>query len=121
MQQGIKSLMSGELDERDMGVYYNVQVAGFRVARSSFNIAVRFETIKPIKKWENSPHFMFGNLICLSPSGKFRDPIWATVADKNPDLLNSMQVIELQFCSEFNSMSTSEAIMKLKACDKSTV
>ena len=49
MQQGIKSLLSGELDERDMRVYYNVRVAGFRVARSSFNIGVRFETIQPVR------------------------------------------------------------------------
>ena len=73
------------------------------------------------RKWENSPHFMFGNLVCLSPSGNFRDPIWATVADKDPELLNSKQVIELQFCSEFNSMSTAEAIMKLNASNGSTV
>ena len=64
---------------------------------------------------------MFGNLVCLSPSGNFRDPIWATVADKDPELLNSKQVIELQFCSEFNSMSTAEAIMKLNASNGSTV
>ena len=64
---------------------------------------------------------MFGNLVCLSPSGKFRDPIWATVADKDPELLNSMQIIEIQFCSEFNSMSTSEAILKLNEANGSIV
>ena len=49
MQQGIKALLSGELDERDMRFYHSVQVAGFRVGRSSLNIAVRFKTVKVIR------------------------------------------------------------------------
>ena len=121
MQSGIKSLLSGELDERDMRVYHKVAVTGFCASRASLNIAVSFQTIQPVKNWEKSPHFMFGNLICLSPSGNFKDPIWATVADKDSDLLNKQQTIQLQLCSEFNTLSTSEVLMKLTASSGFTV
>ena len=59
------------LDERDMRIYYKVSVTGFCVTRSSLNIVVKFKTIKPVKNWEKTSHFMFGNLICLSPRGNF--------------------------------------------------
>ena len=49
IQTGIKSLLSGKLDERDMRVYYNVQIKGTRVARNSFNIVVSFETLQPVR------------------------------------------------------------------------
>jgi hypothetical protein len=71
MQTGIKDLLSGKLDERDMRIYYEVSVTGFCVTRSSLNIVVNFKTIKPVKNWEKTSHFMFGNLICLSPRGNF--------------------------------------------------
>ena len=91
------------------------------ISRSSLNIAVNFRTIKPVKNWEKTQHFMFGNLICLSPSGKFKDPIWATVADKDSELLNKKQIILLQLCTEFNTLSTSEVLMKLTVSNGVTV
>ena len=56
---------------------------------------------------------MFGNLVCLSPTGKFDDPIWATVAEKDTELLNNQQIIELELVSEFNKISTTEALLIL--------
>ena len=51
----------------------------------------------------------------------FKDPIWATVADRDSELLNKKQIIMLQLCTEFNSLSTSEVIMKLTASNGFTV
>ena len=64
---------------------------------------------------------MFGNLICLSPSGKFDDPLWATVSERNDELLEKHQIIELELVSEFNPLSTSEAISTLQMSAGSTV
>ena len=64
---------------------------------------------------------MFGNLICLSPSGKFDDPLWATVSERNDELLEKHQIIELELVSEFNSLSTSEAVSTLLMSAGSTV
>ena len=49
IQQGIQNLLSGELDERDMNVYYNIKVVGYRSTSRSLNIGVSFNTIKPIR------------------------------------------------------------------------
>ena len=65
-------LLIGELDERDMRIYIKISLAGFCVTRTSLNIGVSFKTIKPVKNWEKTPHFMFGNLLCLSPTGNFK-------------------------------------------------
>ena len=51
----------------------------------------------------------------------FKDPIWATVADRDSELLNKKQIIMLQLCTEFNSLSTSEVLMKLTASNGFTV
>ena len=65
-------LLIGELDERDMRIYIKISLAGFCVTRTSLNIGVSFKTIKPVKNWEKTTHFMFGNLLCLSPTGNFK-------------------------------------------------
>ena len=49
IQRGIKQLLSGELDDRDMNVYYKIQVVGYTVTSRSLNIGVAFETIKPVR------------------------------------------------------------------------
>ena len=49
IQQGIKKLLSGELDERDMNVYYKIQVVGYAVTSRSLNVGVAFETIKTVR------------------------------------------------------------------------
>lgn len=49
IQTGINSLLDGELDERDMSVYYNVIVVGYKLSSKSLNIGVTFKTLKPVK------------------------------------------------------------------------
>ena len=43
-----------------------------------------------------SPQLMYGNLICISPNGKFDDIIWATVAERDADILNKSCIIMVQ-------------------------
>ena len=56
---------------------------------------------------------MFGNLLCLSVSGSFRDPIWATVVVRDVKLLTSKNIILIELCSESNDISDCDAIIKL--------
>ena len=49
IQKGISEMLDGTLDERDMKVYYNVHVVGFRSTSRSLNIAVSFQTISSVR------------------------------------------------------------------------
>ena len=85
--QGITSLLKGELDERDMKVYRKVQLVGFDQAladTSGLQLAVRFETLRRVKKWEANPGLMYGNLVCLSPGGRFQQASRAFLLEKIP-------------------------------------
>jgi hypothetical protein len=74
--QGIKNLVKGELDERDMKVFYNVQLVGFdsysESLGSGLSLALSFQTSRPVKRWETCSSLMYGNILCLSPGGRFR-------------------------------------------------
>ena len=56
---------------------------------------------------------MHGNLVCLSAKKDFSDAIWATVEERNIDLLNKDKIINLQFC-DFNSMTLGAMITRLQ-------
>ena len=65
----------GQLDERDMRVFYNVQLTGFQNAdgrgEGGLQLAVSFQLPRRVAKWESFPGLMHGNLLCLSPLGRF--------------------------------------------------
>jgi len=66
--------VKGELDERDMKVFFNIQLVGFRSwegGEGGLQLAISFQTTKPVRKWEAFSSLMFGNLVCLSPRGRF--------------------------------------------------
>ncbi len=70
--------MKGELDERDMKVFFNIQLVGFRSwegGEGGLQLAISFQTTKPVRKWETFSSLMFGNLVCLSPRGRFHQ-VW---------------------------------------------
>ena len=58
---------------------------------------------------------MYGNLICISPNGKFEDIIWATVAERDETLLNKSQLIMVQLCKE-NDLKVSDIYDRLDVC-----
>jgi hypothetical protein len=68
-------LLKGELDERDMKVYYSVRLVGFSSSSMSseggLQLAVDFETNQRVGRWEANTSLMYGNLLCLSPGGRF--------------------------------------------------
>ena len=107
IQKGIKDLKSGTLDNRDMNCYFNISLAGYFFCNGNFCLALKFTPSKPVRNWASSPQLMFGNLLCLSPSGRFDDIIWATVAERDENLLKKSSVIVVQICKE-NQTTTSD-------------
>ena len=74
------SLGSAQLDHRDMQCYINVEVIGVRFGSWSspgMTMALTFE----VRGRKKEQEIMFGNLLCLTADGTFRDPIWATAAN----------------------------------------
>jgi hypothetical protein len=114
IQHGIQDLKSGKLDHRDMNVYYYVSLAGFDVLNGRFSLAIRFTPARHVKRWEASPQLMFGNLVCISLNRKFDDVIWATVSNRDTDVLNKHQVIMVEVIDE-NLKDMSEIINSLQA------
>jgi hypothetical protein len=84
LSQGIKSLLKGQLDERDMNVYYNVRLVGFHSSDSGegLQLAVNFQTNQRVERWEHSSSLMFGNLVCLSSRGSFQQVNASLLSDQ---------------------------------------
>ena len=114
IQHGIQDLKAGKLDQRDMNVYHKVSLAGIDVLNGRFSLAIRFTSARHVKKWEASPQLMFGNLVCISLNRKFDDVIWATVSNRDTDVLNEHQVIMVEVIDE-NLKNMSEIINSLQA------
>ncbi len=116
LKKGIQSLLNGNLNLRDMNVYHRVTLAGLQLAKHGSGLALALEIVplRPVKNWASSPNLKFGNLLCLSVSGSFCDPIWATVSNKDVDLLSKKHIIIVELCTESNDMSDSDAIIQLR-------
>ena len=111
---GIRNYLAGKLDCRDMNVYHNIQLVGIQEAptKSGIGLAVKFDTYRRVN-WDISSCLMFGNLLCLSPTGSFQDPVWATVLDRNKDTLKKHSVITIELASDCNNMDDANAIIAL--------
>ena len=115
LKKGIQNLLNGKLDLRDMNVYHNVKLVGLHLTKEDTGLAIALQVVplRPVKNWASSSNLMFGNLLCLSVSGSFRDPIWATVTARDVKMLNSKNIIVVELCTESNDMSDSDAIIQL--------
>ena len=113
IQHGIKDLKASTLDLRDMNVYCNIHLAGCGLLSGRFALAIHFTPTKTVKRWEASTQLMFGNLVCISMNQTFNDVIWATVSNKNNQLLNERQIIRLELLDE-NVKSIGEIIDSLQ-------
>ena len=113
IQHGIKDLMASTLDLRDMNVYYDIHLAGFVLQNSRFSLAIHFTPTQEVTKWEASPQLMYGNLVCFSLNGKFDDVIWATVSNRDVDLLNKNRIIIVELLDD-NVKGVSEIINSLQ-------
>ena len=96
IQHGINDFKAGKLDKRDMNVYHNIRLAGLDVLNGRFSLAIEFVSSRHVKRWEASPQLMFGNLVCISINRKFDDVIWATVSNRDTDILNKYQIIMVE-------------------------
>jgi hypothetical protein len=67
----------------------------------------------PVADWSNTSKLMFGKLLCISPSGTFRDPIWASVTSRDLEILKKSQCIFIELCTAQNDVADAEAVMLL--------
>ena len=65
----------------------------------------------PVKNWAVSPKLMFGNLLCISPTGTFKDPIWATVIKRSFEPPTGKPCILVELCSSDNFSNDAEVVM----------
>lgn len=121
LSKGATDLLKGTLDQRDMNVYTQVKMVGFQKAvhGSGLPLGLALKPLRPVANWDQTSCLMYGNLLCISVTGTFQDPIWATVS--NRELLSSQKVVMVELCSESNDMTDSEAILSLYLCDSRTV
>jgi hypothetical protein len=120
LTKGVTDLLRGKLDSRDMNVYRGVRLAGMHLSLSGNGMAIGlFINPPPGVNLDHSSHLMFENLLCISVSGTFRDPIWATVLSR--DLLKRHRIIVVELCSESNLKSDSETVLALYFAGPSTV
>ena len=87
IQKGIIELKRDELDSRDMNVYSEVCLVDHDVSYSGFTIAVKFKPEREVRDWNKTQQLMYGNLLCLSTDKNFTEPIWATVENRDTELL----------------------------------
>ena len=115
IRTGIHDLMEGKLDPRDMNVYHKVSLVGILPSNTEAGIQLALEVTpcKPVQDWSTSSNLMFGNLLCLTGAGTFKDAIWATVANREEKLLKTKQVIIVELCSEGNSKNDADCITSL--------
>ena len=113
IQKGIIELKRGELDSRDMNVYSEVCLVGHAVSYSGFTIAVKFKSQREVRDWKKTQQLMYGNLLCLSTDINFTEPIWATVENRDSELLGKENIILLELC-DFNSLKPSSVIIHMQ-------
>ena len=112
IQKGIIELKSGQLDSRDMNVYKEVCLVGHAVSHSGFTIAVKFKPEREVRDWNKTQQLMYGNLLCLSTDKNFTEPIWATVENRDTELLRKENIILLELC-DFNLLKPSSIIIDM--------
>lgn len=122
MAKGVTDLINGKLDSRDMNVYRGIRLAGVQLTHSGScsGLSIGLAVVPHQKvNWDQSSNLMFGNLLCISVSGTFQDPMWATVASR--DLLQKHHIVVVELCCEANSHSNSESLLALYFAGPSSV
>ena len=112
LRDGIRALLSGTLDPRDMTCYTAVQVVGVRFGAGSnagMTLALTFDTRGRKKEHE----IMFGNLVCLTVDGTFRDPIWAVAANFDTGAKRAGPTVFVRLCTENNRQDDLGALLAL--------
>ena len=80
IKTGIKKLLDGTLDHRDMNVYKNVEMLGYVLNDNGVNVLFQMKSSSNItKKSFRRNDLQYGNLLCVSAFGSFKDPVWVTI------------------------------------------
>jgi len=118
----IQELLLDKLDHRNMNVYHSVRIVGVAVTSTDSGIAIRLEVspCMPVKNWATTSKLMFGNLVCISPSGSFKDPIWATIVNRDLEMLKHRHV-DVELCSLHNRHTDAELIILMSQAGSSMV
>lgn len=113
IQEGVQDFVHGKLDARNMDVYLNVSLAGLCQDMSrTIALPLKFRPARKIKNWKVSPKLMFGNLLAISASQRFDDIIWATVCDRDDEMLEKHSIIYVTLIED-NSLPQGDLIRKL--------
>ena len=110
---GIQCFNDGTLDFRDMNIYSNVSLVGYSFAFSGLSLALKIHSLRQVKDWGKSSFLMSENLLCITTSGDFSDPIWAKVGFRNSETLNKESIILVDLIDDQNLMSSGSIISKL--------
>ena len=116
LSNGIGSLLKGKLDARDMNVYKDVTVKGVRFgtgADDSMTIALKYSPLTK-RGSKAAVEIMFGNLLCISLDGSFKEPLWAVVA--HCEVEGAQAQAHVRLCTEYNQSDDLEALLRLQRC-----
>lgn len=116
---GIQKLIKGDLDMRDMNVYINVTLIGMKVSNQCVYMALKVTSCRQVKNWDTCSNLMYGNLLCISIGGSFRQPIWVTVVDRG--LLKDNNVVLVQPCWEINEEGDADVLLNLMSASSPIV
>ena len=116
MKQGIQKLLSNTfLDSRDMKVHSGVRIMGYLFSESGLNILLSVRRTKNSPKVPKRSELQSGNLLCISPLGTFKDPIWATCMLRDKQYSDNAD--ELRFmvepCMSDNTLNLQEILQSL--------
>eukprot|EP00966_Prymnesium_polylepis_P254811 5887598-Prymnesium_polylepis.1 len=96
--------------------YTNVRVVGVRFGsgpNAGMTLALSFEVRAHKKELE----IMFGNLLCLTTDGTFRDPIWAVAANYDAGVKGKRTpTLFARLCTESNRQDDLSALLALMNC-----
>ena len=115
LQKGISSYLENTLDPRDMFVYTGVSLEGVSISEKGQGVALalRVTPLNPVNNWETCSNLTYGNLLCLSPTGSFKDPIWATVTQRDVKVLKSKQIVWVELCDLCNTVDSSTSLIQI--------
>ena len=91
-----------------MNMYQNVLLVGISTDYNAFQLALRVTPLKQNKNCTTGRDLMYGNLLWISLSGDFSDPVWATVESRLEG-----NVVIVQTCWEENKMTDAELVYEL--------
>ena len=85
LRQGVAAYREGTLDDRDMPVYHDVDLAAIQCTSEGLVYRVRFKSRTHVD-WSRSKRLLYGSLLALS-CDDFKTITWATVANRDQKLL----------------------------------